>query len=82
MRPRSIKPWRLFKRPNDWQTGFEFRLFLMVQLCLRGTDGRSDESGGKRHGAARNAGAHASLHTSTADFRGMFSLAPPASGFD
>ena len=26
---------RLFKRPNDWQTGFDFRLMLMVQLCLR-----------------------------------------------
>jgi len=26
---------RLFKRPNSWQTGFDFRLFLMVQLCLR-----------------------------------------------
>ena len=26
---------RLLKRPNDWQTGFEFRLFLMLQLLLR-----------------------------------------------
>jgi HK97 family phage portal protein len=26
---------RLFRRPNDFQSGFEFREMLMVQLCLR-----------------------------------------------
>jgi HK97 family phage portal protein len=26
---------QLFRQPNDWQSGFEFREFMMVQLCLR-----------------------------------------------
>jgi len=26
---------KLFRQPNDWMTGWDFRIFLMVQLCLR-----------------------------------------------
>jgi HK97 family phage portal protein len=36
-REKVVDHWlpRLFRRPNDYQSGFEFREFLMVQICLR-----------------------------------------------